>query len=1083
MRIKLLLALWLVSAGGLFGQATDTVPKNIYGGLKMRNLAPAFVSGRIADFAVNPRNPKEYFVAAAAGHIWKTTNNGTTFRPVFDKHGVYSIGCLKMDPNDPNVIWAGTGENNHQRAIGYGNGVYKSVDGGKTWKCMGLKESRQIGMIAIDPTDSDIVYVAAEGSIWAPGGDRGLYKTTDGGKTWHRILYISENTGVNNVVLDPENPQIIYATSEQRRRHVHIRIGGGPESAIYKSTDGGKHFYKIMKGMPKVDIGGIGIAVSPVNPNVVYAIVEAALDKGGFYRSENKGESWKKMSDHFASGQYYNEIYCDPKDVNKVFSVETVSKYTTDGGKTWHTLGRHKRHVDDHALWIDPHDTDHFLIGGDGGVYETYDFGRHYIHKTNLPVTQFYRVNVDNSYPFFWVYGGTQDNSSLGAPSGTLYSDGIARGDWVITLGGDGFWQAVDPTNPDIVYSEYQYGNLFRIDKKSGEKLFIKPQERPGEKMYRWNWNTPFILSPHSPTRLYIGAEKLFRSDDRGQSWQVISGDLTAQLSRDRDTVMGHFWSVEAVAKNVSTSLYGMAVSLDESPLQENLIYVGTDDGLIQVTEDAKTWRKIDHFPGVPPHTYVSDIKCSLHDPHTVFAAFDNRKRDDFNPYLLVSHDKGRSWTSIAGDLPANGTVHSIEQDHKNPDLLFAGTEFGLFFTTNGGKNWVKLDAGMPDVAVRDIAIQRRDDALAMATFGRGFYILDNYAPLRDITPRFPAQKAYLFAVKDALRYVQRNRGGYGFGSMEYKSKNPPFGATFTYYIKDVPKTKAERRREREKKLFKEKKRIPIPTPRELALEKLEVPPYLVFSITDDQGREVRRLRTKYGKGIQRFTWNLRVPYQSPVRAPGGKLQPVRHHEDFYMVQPGTYHVTLIGVVDGRPDTLAGPRAFKVVPYENAILRAPSLAQVVTFQDSINQLGKTVTATNTFIRDLVKEVEDIRQAAIEWPGVPLSLLARADSLHRRLDDLAWKMHGEKTRASKEEAIPDIPPINRRFDTLRWAHENSTAPITATERMLMRIIRADIKPVIRALKTMHEKEIPALRSELDKLGVPWTPGRLPTVPKD
>lgn len=535
----------------------DTIPESVYGGLSFRNLSPAFVSGRISDFAVNPDNPSEYYVAVASGNIWKTTNNGTTYEPVFDKYSVYSIGCLAMDPNNSNVVWAGTGENNHQRSVSYGDGVYKTVDGGKSWKHMGLKESMHIGMIAIDPRNSDVVYVAAEGSVWGPGGDRGLYKTIDGGENWEKIFEVSENTGVNNVVLSPDNPDIVYITTEQRRRRTQIRIGGGPESNVYKSTDAGQKFRKLTNGIPSVHKGGMGIAVSPVDPNVVYLMVEAAMDKGGFFKSVDRGESFTRMSDYNTSGQYYGEIFCDPVDVNTVYAPETYSHFTVDGGKTWKRMGNNHRHVDDHALWVDPADTDHYMIGGDGGVYETFDRGNHFIHKTNLPVTQFYRVTVDNAEPFYFVYGGTQDNSSLGGPSSSLFSDGISRAEWVITLGGDGFWQAVDPDDPNIVYSEYQYGNVYRHDKKSGEITNIKPRERLGEQTYKWNWNTPLILSKHSKTRLYMAANKVFKSEDRGNSWEVISDDITANIPRDSFPVMDHYWSVDAVAKNVSTSLYG----------------------------------------------------------------------------------------------------------------------------------------------------------------------------------------------------------------------------------------------------------------------------------------------------------------------------------------------------------------------------------------------------------------------------------------------------------------------------------------------------------------------------------------------
>ncbi|MEZ5083783.1 MAG: hypothetical protein R2750_10085 [Bacteroidales bacterium] len=768
---------------------SDTIKSGDVSGLKFRSIGPAFTSGRIADFAVNPYNHSEYYVAVACGHIWKTENNGTTFKPVFDNEGSYSLGCLAMDQHNPNVIWAGTGENNHQRALGYGDGVYKSMDGGKSWKNMGLKESRQIGMIAINPQNSNIVFVAAEGSAWGPGGERGLFRTTDGGSTWEKVLEISENTGINNVVIHPHAPNVMFATSEQRRRHVHTKIGGGPESAVYKSVDGGITWNKTKSGLPGVDIGGMGIAISPVSPFPIYLIVEAAMEKGGFFRSTDVGETWEKMSDHSSSGQYYNEIYCDPVNPDKVYSMETVSKFTIDGGKTWNSIGNNDRHVDDHAFWIDPEDTNHFMIGGDGGVYETFDNGKHYIHKTNLPVTQFYRVAVDNSIPFYWVYGGTQDNSSFGGPSRNLNSDGVSSCEWVTTLGGDGFWQAIEPTNPDIVYSEYQYGNIYRYDKQSGESINIKPQPRKGEDSYKWNWNTPFIISPHSPTRLYMAANKVFRSDDRGQSWTVISDDITAQIDRNTWPVMDQYWSIDAVEKDVSTSLYGMAVSLSESPYQEGIIYVGTDDGLIQVTEDnGSTWRKMESFLGVPANTYVSDILTCKFCDHLVFASFDNRKRDDFKPYILKSNDKGKTWESIAGNLPENGTVHSIAQDHENPNLLFAGTEFGIFFTTDMGKTWTQLKSGIPTIAVRDIAIQERENDLVLATFGRGFYILDDYSPLRKINRKMLVTTAFIFPIKDALMYVQKRRGGYGSGSNVYIADNPEFGGNIYLLYKGSSK-------------------------------------------------------------------------------------------------------------------------------------------------------------------------------------------------------------------------------------------------------------------------------------------------------
>ncbi|MBN3034256.1 MAG: hypothetical protein JW861_01620 [Bacteroidales bacterium] len=1057
----------------------DTIKSDIVSGLKFRSIGPAFTSGRIADFAVNPENKSEYYIAVASGNIWKTNNNGTTFSPVFDKYGSYSIGCLAMDPRNPNVIWAGTGENNHQRSVGYGDGVYRSLDGGKSWKNMGLKESRHIGQIAIDPRNSNIVFAAAEGSLWGPGGDRGLFRTEDGGQTWKKVLEISEHTGVNNVVIDPEDPNIMYATSEQRRRHVFTKIGGGPETAVYKSTDAGMTWRKLKSGLPGSDMGGIGIAVSPVDNNIVYAIIEAAEDDGGFYRSLDKGESWSKMSDYHASGQYYNEIFCDPVDPDKVYSMETVSQVTLDGGKTWKPIGNNKRHVDDHAMWIDPDDTRHFMIGGDGGIYETFDDGSHFIHKTNLPVTQFYRVAVDNTEPFYWVYGGTQDNSSFGGPSRNLKSDGVSSCEWVVTLGGDGFWQAIDPTNPDILYSEYQYGNIYRFDKKSGEALNIKPQPRKGEETYKWNWNAPFIISHHQPSRLYMAANKVFKSDDRGQSWQVISDDITTQIDRNNWPVMGRYWGIDAVAKDVSTSLFGTAVSLEESPLRQNLLYVGTDDGLIQVTEDeGENWRMISSFPGVPENTYVSDIMCSRFDESTVYAAFDNHKRDDFNPYLLKSNDRGQSWASISGSLPEKGTVYCIEQDPVMPELLFAGTEFGVFFTVDEGNTWTQLKSGIPTIAVYDMAIQERESDLVLATFGRGFYILDDYSPLRYLNQEILDDDAHIFPVKDAWMYIPQNRGGYGSGSTVFLAGNPPFGATLTYYLKEAPKTLRQLRKEREKELVKENKPIPIPSMDEIRAEENEVKPHLVFTFSDEQGNVIRKLTAAASKGINRITWNLRFPDVRPVRVRDDRFDPMATGGDGMLVMPGNYQVTMDQYVRGEVTRLYGPEPFRAVVLENATLPAPDRTELVAFQHEVAKLSRAMWGAERFAYDLVERVRHLKQTAYKTPGVSFDLVKKIENLEKRLDDIIWTFEGQEPVASQEENLPAVPSLNERLNSIVWAHWRSTSAPTRTQQDVFTILAEEFPPVLDDLKSIHATELPALEKELEDAGAPWTPGRIP-----
>jgi photosystem II stability/assembly factor-like uncharacterized protein len=1056
----------------------DDFEPDLFKGLKFRSIGPAFTSGRIADFAVNPTNPPEYYVGVASGHIWKTLNAGITWEPVFDNYGAYAIGCLAMDPTNSNVVWAGTGENNFQRALGYGDGVYKTVDGGKSWKNMGLKESRQIGVILIDPKHPDTVYVAAEGSVWGPGGDRGLFKTIDGGQTWQKILNISENTGINSLVMDPRDPNVIIASAEQRRRHVHTKIAGGPESGLHKTTDGGKTWRKLTAGLPTVHMGGIGLAISPANPDVVYVIIEAANDQGGFFRSIDRGESWTKMSSHTSSGQYYNEIFCDPKDADKVYSVETNTYVTETGGKYWRKLSNKSRHVDDHAMWIDPGNTAHFLIGGDGGIYETFDNGKEYRFVPNLPVTQFYRVAVDNSLPFYYVYGGTQDNNSVGGPSQNTCAKGVGSDEWFVTNGGDGFWSQIDPLNPDIVYAEAQYGNIVRYDRKSQERTIITPYPRKNENTYRWNWDTPLLLSPHSNTRLYCAANKVFRSDDRGDSWQVISDDLTAQIDRDTWPVMGKYWSADAVAKDVSTSPYGTIVALDESKIKENLLYIGTDDGLIQVTENAGLqWRKMDSFPNVPKYTYVSDIFASRHDENTVYAAFNNHKRDDFTPYLLKSKDKGKTWISIAANLPKNGPVHTIAQDRVNPDLLFVGTEFGFFFTYNGGGEWVQLKAGLPTISVKDIAIQERENDLVLATFGRGFYILDDYRVLREFKPGSLKNEALLFPVKDALIYIQA-QGKPDQGGNLYRAQNAPFGATFTYFLKEAYQTQKETRQKRDKELFDKGSVIPNPSWDELRKENLEVPPYLLFTIYDEAGNIIRELRQKPRKGINRVTWNLKYPSSRPLEMKENKFNPFAKDLDDFLVMPGLYKVTLAKVINGTATPLAGPVNFTVRVLENTVLPCQDRKALVEFQGKISELTRVVQGTVKLTDELLKKIAYMKQTLVNKPGCFQELMLKASNIESRLLEIEFALKGHKVKASWEEVPPGHYPIERRLQAIIGAQLRTSAKPCQNYINSCDIVREEISMLLAKIKKIAGEDLKVLENEMEQAGCPWTPGRIP-----
>ncbi|MBO0699783.1 MAG: hypothetical protein J2P46_15405, partial [Zavarzinella sp.] len=738
---------------------SDTGPKDAktaakshpMAGLRLRAIGPAVMSGRVVGFAVHPNDRSQYYVAVASGGVWKTTNAGVTWTPVFDNEGSYSIGCVTLDPKNPNVVWVGTGENNSQRSVGYGDGVYKSVDGGRTWQNVGLKASEHIGKIVIDPRDSDTVYVAAQGPLWGPGGDRGLYKTTDGGKTWNKILNISDNTGVTDLVQDPRNPDVMLAASYQRRRHVYTIVNGGPESAIHRTTDGGKTWTKVRSGLPGGDLGRIGLAFAPTDPDTVYAMVEAAEKQGGLFRSTDRGVTWEKRNQYDEQGQYYAHVVVDPVNKDRVYVMNVRILVSDDGGRTLSPLPEHAKHVDSHEIWIDPKNTNYYLVGCDGGIYESYDRGANWRHMSNLPVTQFYDLAVDQTdTPFYKVYGGTQDNNTLGGPVRNMSLHGLTNQDWSVMVGGDGFQCQVDPKDPNVIYAEFQYGGLVRYDWRTGQRVSIQPKPAPSEPPLRWNWDSPLLVSPHQNTRLYFCANRVYRSDDRGDSWKSVSGDLSRQIDRDTLPVFGKIQPPEAVFKHGSTSFYGNITAFAESPKKEGVLYAGTDDGLIQVTTDGgKDWTKADKFPGVPDMTFVARVVASQHDSDTVYAAFDNHKNADFAPYLLKSTDAGKSWTSIAGDLPARGSVLAFAEDHVNPKLLFCGTEFGLYFTVDGGQKWHRLKSGLPTVAVKDLGIQRAMNDLVVATFGRGFYVFDDYSPLREATSETFEKPATIFPVRD----------------------------------------------------------------------------------------------------------------------------------------------------------------------------------------------------------------------------------------------------------------------------------------------------------------------------------------------
>lgn len=1077
----------LFGLGAALAQDAEGITSSTLAGMKFRNIGPALASGRIVDVAVDPGDRSRWYIATAAGGLWRTQNAGTTFEPVFDSEPVYSIGCVTIDPSNRHTIWVGTGENNSQRSVAWGNGVYRSRDGGDSWEHMGLPESEHIGTIAVDPRASNVVWVAAQGPLWRDGGDRGLYKTTDGGATWNKVLEISERTGINEVHLDPRDPDVAIASAYQRRRHVWTLINGGPESGIHKTTDGGKTWREITSGLPTVDKGKIGIAMSPVDPDVIYAIIEAQRGKGGTFRSTNCGESWSKMSSKVStSPQYYNELVCDPSDVDTVYCLDTWTSVSKDGGKTFANVGNKHRHVDDHALWIDPMDPRRLIIGGDGGLYQSFDAGQNWDFCENLPITQFYRVSADQALPFYNIYGGTQDNNSMGGPSRTTSLAGITNEDWFVTVGGDGYEAQVDWRDPNIVYTQWQYGGLVRHDRRSGELTDIKPRQAPGEPPIVWNWDSPLIISHHSNTRLYFAGDRLFRTDDRGDSWRAISGDLTRGIDRDQLPVMGRIQEVDAVAKNASTSVYGNCVSLSESPIDDNVLFVGTDDGLVHVTSDGgESWTKIDAVDGVPEQTYVSRLEASRHSVDRVYAAFNNHKRGDFAPYLYVSEDRGRSWRSITANLPAPHVVWALVEDHENQDLLFVGTEFGLWVSFDRGGEWVQMKGGLPTIAVRDIEIQRRENDLILGTFGRGFYVLDDYTPLRAMSDQVLSKGAHLFGVRKAPLYIQRSRLGLNTGlgsqgSTFYSAPNPEFGAILTYRLAEGLQTRKERREEAQKAARADGKDLPYPSDEAMRAEHRENEPAVFLTIRDSEGEVVRRVDAPRTKGLHRVAWDLRYPAATRIQlGDGGPGAPWSMPAAGPLVLSGTFSATLHQEVDGAVTQLAGPVSFEVEALDLATLPAQDKAAVLAFQRDVVELRRAVRATNRVLGELQSRVDHVR-VAIRRGGVDATLLARVETLDGTLADLRTKLSGDGSLSSRNKPAP--MGISSRIENVAGSQLYTSSAPTKTERDAYRFAADAFGPVLEQVRTIATVELPAIERELEIAGVGDTPGRLPVWQK-
>ena len=1050
----------------LFSQNIDS---KTFNGLKFRNIGPALTSGRIADIAIHPEDESVWYVAVGSGGVWKTENAATTWKPIFDRQESYSIGCITIDPTNPHRIYVGSGENVGGRHVGFGDGVYRSEDDGRTWKNIGLKDSEHISKIIVHPEDSQTLWVAAQGPLWSKGGERGVYKTTDGGKTWKRTLGDAEWTGATDMLIDPRNPDVLYAATWQRHRTVAMYLGGGPGSGIHKSVDGGETWEKLTSGIPKSNLGKIGLAMSHFDPNTIYAAIELDRTKGGLFISKNEGLTWSKQSDAVSGGtgpHYYQELYASPHQDGRLYLMNNYVQISDDHGKTFRSMNERNKHVDSHAMAFKKSDPDYVLFGTDGGLYESFDLTEKWRFVGNLPITQYYKVAVDDSEPFYKIYGGTQDNGSHGGPSRTLSSDGILNSDWWITLGADGHQSATEPGNPDITYGEFQKGRLWRVDQTTGETVLIQPQSRKGEPSQRFNWDSPILVSPHKPTRIYFASQRVWKSENRGDDWDPISPDLTRDQDRIELPIMGgkqswdNAWDVKAMSE------YNTITSLAESPQQEGLIYAGTDDGIIQVTENGgSSWTKIEvgSIKGVPATAFVNDIRADLFDASTVYAALDNHKYGDFKPYLIKSTNKGKTWVSMNGNLPERLLTWRLVQDHVKKNMLFAATEFGIYFTYDGGSNWMQLKGGLPNIAFRDITIQRRENDLVGASFGRGFYILDDITPLREFDPSKANSDVVLFPVKKAYWYVQK-RGAGSQGDDRYAAKNPPFGAVFNYYMPDSIASLAGMRK------IREKKDPSFPGWDAIEDERRQDGPDVVLIIKDDSGEVVRTLKGSNKKGFNQSSWNLRYPGMS------GELLQKRQSQwgnSGFMVTPGTYSVTLAKRVDGVITELAEPRNFEVAAlYDGALPRA-SFEEMDAFREKYVDFKQDLTATEKVLETDTKIVASMK-TALEKAKTPSPELAqRIEKTRIDLLDLDKKLSGDKIKAEIGEASAPNPNVG---DGVARSALRTTYGPTGTHKAVLDLAIEQLDSIKSELKEIDESRIPALIKELEEAGAPWIQGK-------
>ena len=978
--------------------------------LEFREIGPATMGGRIDDFAVVESNPNIVFVGVAAGGVWKTVNNGTTWEPVFDKEAVSTIGDIAIAPSDPSIVWVGSGEPNNRQSSSWGDGVYKSVDGGKTWQRMGLAATHHIGRVVIHPRNPDVVYVAALGHLWGPNPERGVYKTTDGGKNWTQVLKINEDTGVSDIAMDPQSPDILYAAAYERRRTPYGFNGGGPDGAIYKTLDGGATWKKLIKGLPYEnggDTGRIGLDIYRKDPNIVYAIVQH--EKGGTFRSEDKGETWKKMGDTNPRPSYYSQIRIDPNNDLRIWELGAQMFYSEDGGKKFATDRVKGIHGDFHAMWIDPADSNHMITGSDGGIHWSYDNGRTWDFVNTIAVGQFYEISVDNQKPYM-ICGGLQDNGSWCGPSQTLTRDGITNEDWTVIHGGDGFYAAIDPVEPWMVYTESQDGHVARRDMRTGQQRSIRPEAKNNEPPYRFQWSSPVAVSAHEHTTVYYGGNYLFKSTDRGDSWARLGEDLTTGVDRSKLMIFGKVPDKNTLSRNDGVQQYPTITTFSESPLTANVLWVGTDDGNLQVTRDGgKSWKNVaGRVPGVPKGTYVSRVVASKYAEGTAFATFDGHRSNDFSIYIFVSTDYGENWKAIRGGIPDTaGSVHVVREHPRNRNLLFAGTEFGLWVSWDRGAAWTALKNNFPTVPVDDIQIQARDNDLVLATHGRSIWIFDDVTPIEKMDASIAGTDLTFFPPRTATTFFIRQRRWSG-GQKAFTAKNPTYGAILNYYLKDavppeVPKPEAGKE-DKGKSAAPEKAKTPGEMQGRAEVEEkskttagTKKEGKVKITVTDKDAKVVREFDGPGAAGVNRANWDLRhdpaaepTPEQLEAIAAGYAFGPRGP-----LVEPGKYTVRIkAGSKEATQEIVVEEDPRIQISAEDRAARHAAIDQLYTMAKNTDKDRKTIEG----IKDALNAARGQWKADANKPDakkIPEDIQKSADGLQKNIDNVAEKYVRER----------------------------------------------------------------------------------------